>query len=112
MKPSRNGLRWILLACVLWGGAFWAPMGSRQSVASSVARKQADVSRLRRERTVTFAVLRQRLQAQGGQLRVIVRFDTAYAPEADLSTTRALDQRAALDRTARALNESNQILSD
>ncbi len=103
MTPSRNGLRWILVACVLWGGAFWAPLGSRQSAASSVTHKQADVSRWRRERTPTFAALRERLQEQGGQLRVIVRLDAAYAPEADLSTARALEQRVALDRTARAL---------
>lgn len=103
MTPFRNSLRWLLVALMLWGGAIWAPLGSRQSVAATMAHKQPDTSRLRRERTATFTALHERLRAQGDRLRVIVRLDVGYAPEADLSAAQALTQRAALVRAAGAL---------
>lgn len=101
MASVRHGVRFILAALLLVSGLGFVS-GPAQARAG-LARKDRSVVQAHRERAATFAALRERLQQEGGKIRVIVRLNTEFTPEADLPAAETFDQRAAIDRAATSL---------
>lgn len=101
MASVRHGVRFALAILLLVSGLGF-PSGPAQARAG-LARKDQSGAQARRERAATFAALRERLQQEGGKIRVIVRLNTDFTPEADLPTAETLDQRATIDRAASSL---------
>lgn len=101
MASVRSGVRLVLAALLFLSGLGFSSGTARAR--AGVARKDQSIVQARRERAAAFAALRKRLQDGGGQVRVIVRLNTDFTPEADLPAMEALDQRTAIDRAAGSL---------
>ncbi|MBL8093734.1 MAG: S8 family serine peptidase [Anaerolineales bacterium] len=102
MRHLAQWVRWSLAVALLLTGLGFTPPASAADGAPRVVRKDASLAASRAERARAFAGLGTRLQEQD-RVRVIVRLNTGFAPEADLSAAQGLDQRAAIGTAADGL---------
>lgn len=102
MAFVRQVIRFAMVALMIAGGFGFSPNPADSSASTRLAHKDETLILARRERAAAFAALDRRLQ-EAGRVRVIVRLNTAFAPEADLGAAQALDQRSAIGQAAEAL---------
>ncbi len=102
MRLSWLGIRMLFVTALAFSWFGWASAPAPTRAATRVAHKDAGLILARQERASAFAALTSRLQ-DATRIRVIVRLNTGFSPEAGLEASQALDQRAAIAQAADGL---------
>lgn len=102
MRLSWLGIRLLFVAALTSYLFGWATIPAPTRAATRVAHKESGLILARQERARAFAALGNRLQ-DTDRIRVIVRLNTGFSPEAGLDNAQALDQRAAIAQAADGL---------